>query len=121
MSVLFFRTPGFGRGCPNGLLHAVFGISSAAQGAGINGWKKKSQRAAMANISSSGLRGRRRLEMEVPGVSLWAPISREFLNSEDRLLILEERKLCFASLAHDLIGRHSSPGLFAWNQPASIG
>src|SRR6266404_8819924 len=33
--------------------------------------KKKSQRAAMANISSSGLRRRGQLEMEVPGVNPW--------------------------------------------------
>src|SRR6266403_2767045 len=41
MSVLFFRTPGFGRGCPRGLRHAVFGISSAAQGVGVSAEKKE--------------------------------------------------------------------------------
>src|SRR5271154_4752629 len=48
MSVLFFRTPGFDRGCPRGRRHAAFGISSAVQGAGASAEKKE------VTISSNG-------------------------------------------------------------------
>src|SRR5277367_1714431 len=40
MSVLFLRTPGFGKGSPRGLRHAVLGISSAVQASGANTQRK---------------------------------------------------------------------------------
>src|ERR1700694_3042310 len=82
--------------------------------------KKKSQRAVMANISSSGLRRRGQLEMEVPGVNPWASHFLRIPELRGQALFLEERNLWFARLWQNLIGRHSLPAPSGRNQPASI-
>src|SRR5580704_7487236 len=70
--------------------------------------KKRSQRAAMANICSSGLRRHGQLEMEVPGVNRWPSHFLRIPELRGRALFLEERKLWFVRLAHNY-----RPPLFA--------
>src|SRR5260370_35059499 len=80
MSVLFFRTPGFGRGCPRGLRHAVFGISPATQGVGFSPEKKES--IASGNRKHLFIRasqGAVNWSWKSQGKHLDRPVSREFL------------------------------------------